>query len=87
MLKAGDLPHVTGFFQARFPAGEIANSHQHDDMYEVFYVEQGRGLIRVDNQEIVLEQGVCVSVEPGETHEIENTGKEELVVNYFGVIR
>ena len=87
MLKAGDLPHLTGFSQARFPAGEIAGIHQHDDMYEVFYVEQGRGLIRVDNREIVLEPGVCVSVEPGENHEIENTGNEELVVNYFGFTR
>ena len=87
MLKAGDLPHLTGVSQARFPAGEIANSHKHDDMYEVFYVEQGQGLIRVDNREVVLEPGVCVSVEPGENHEIENIGKEELVVNYLGFTR
>ena len=87
MLKTGDLPHVIGFSQARFPAGEVAGSHKHDDMYEIFYVEQGQGLIRVDDQEIVLESGVCVSVAPGECHEIENIGKEELVVNYFGVIR
>ena len=44
---------------------------------------RGVGLIRVDDQEIVLEPGV--SVAPGEYHEIENTGKEELVVNYSGV--
>lgn len=84
MLKTGDLPHLIGFSQARFPAGEMANRHKHDDMYEVFYVEQGVGRIRVDDQEIALEPGVCVSVEPGENHEIENTGNEELVVNYFG---
>lgn len=87
MLKAGDLPHVTGFSQARFPSGEIASSHQHDDMFEVFYVEQGTGVIRVDEQEVILEPGVCVSVSPGEHHEIENTSKEELVVNYFGIVR
>ena len=87
MLQAGELPHLTGFSQARFPAGEIAGGHQHDDMYEIFYVEQGHGLIRVDNREIVLEPGVCISVAPGEYHEIESTGNEELVVNYFGVAR
>ena len=85
MIKAGEMPHLTGFSQARFPPGEIANGHQHDDMCEVFYVVQGHGLIRVNEQEVVLEPGVCVSVEPGENHEIENTGKEELVVNNFGV--
>lgn len=62
-------------------------SYLYDHMHEVFYIERGFGVIRVDDKEMVLEPGVCVSVEPGETHEIENTGKEELVVNYFGVIR
>ena len=64
-----------------------SSSHRHDDMYEVFYVEQGVGVIRVDDQEIVLEPGVSISVAPVETHEIENNDKEKLVVNYFGIIR
>lgn len=87
MLLAGDLPHSTGFSRGRFPAGEVAGRHQHDELFEIFYAEQGQGLIRMDSSVIVLEPAVCVSVETVEYHEVENAGKEELVVNYPEVIR
>jgi len=85
MLKPGDLPHVTNFSQARFAPGQVASAHAHRDMYEVFFVESGTGLIRVDGVEHPLGPGVCVAVEPGEVHEIVNAGSVDLVLVYFGV--
>jgi mannose-6-phosphate isomerase-like protein (cupin superfamily) len=85
MLKPGDLPHVTNFSQARFAPGQVASAHAHRDMYEVFFVESGTGLIRVDGVEHPLGPGVCVAVEPGEVHEIANAGSVDLVLTYFGV--
>lgn len=85
MLRFGDLPHLTNFSQARFAPGQVAAGHAHMDMCEVFFVEAGNGIIRIDGQEYPLIPGVCVAVEPGETHEVCNLGAEELVLTYFGL--
>ena len=85
MLRCGDLPHLTYFSQARFAPHQAAAAHTHRDMHEVFFVESGAGLIRVDGTEHPLTPGVCVAVRPGEVHEIVNEGAEELVLTYFGV--
>lgn len=85
MLARGDLPHATFFSQARFLPGRVVRSHKHDDMWEIFFVESGTGLIRVDGSEHALAPGVCVVVEPGEAHEVHNTTNEDLVLTYFGV--
>ena len=85
MLRLGDLPHLTNFSQARFAPGQIAAAHAHDNMCEVFFVEAGSGVIRIDDREYPLHEGTCVAVEPGETHEVVNNGTSELVLTYFGL--
>jgi mannose-6-phosphate isomerase-like protein (cupin superfamily) len=85
MLRLGDLPHLTNFSQARFAPGQVAMAHAHADMCEIFFVESGTGAIYIDGQEYPLATGVCVAVEPGETHEVCNSGSEELVLTYFGL--
>jgi quercetin dioxygenase-like cupin family protein len=85
MLRSGDLPHLTNFSQARFTSGQVAAAHAHLDMCEVFFVESGFGVIQINGQSYRLEPGVCVSVEPGEVHEVSNPGTEELVLTYFGL--
>jgi quercetin dioxygenase-like cupin family protein len=85
MLRLGDLPHLTNFAQARFAPGQIAPAHAHADMCEVFLVESGTGNICIDGQNHRLNPGVCIAVEVGETHEVSNTGTEELVLTYFGL--
>lgn len=54
-------------------------------MYEVFFVESGTGVIKVDGREQPLKRGVCVTVEPGEAHEIVNGGADDLLLIYFGI--
>ncbi len=85
MLRRGDVPHVTQFAQSCFGPGEMAAAHAHGDMAEVFFVEAGRGVIEIDGQIWALEPGVCVAVEPGEVHEVRNTGDGDLRLTYFGV--
>jgi len=86
MLKKGDVPGLTNFSQARFAPGQAAPAHAHSDMYEVFFVESGAGVIRVDEVEHFLEPGVCITVEPGEQHEVVNTGSADLVLTYFSLL-
>jgi mannose-6-phosphate isomerase-like protein (cupin superfamily) len=85
MLRFGDLPHLTNFSQSRFAPGQIASAHLHQDMCEVFFVEAGTGMIYINDQEYALTPGSCIAVEPGEIHEIKNTGTTELVLTYFGL--
>ncbi len=85
MLRLGDLPHLTNFSQAHFAPGQVASAHAHQDMCEVFFVEAGEGMITIDGQPYPLYPGTCVAVEVGETHEVANTGTQELVLTYFGL--
>jgi quercetin dioxygenase-like cupin family protein len=85
MLGATALPHLTNFSQARFAPGQVAAAHVHTDMGEVFFVESGEGAIWIDDTVYPLLPGTCVAVEPGEGHEIKNTGSDELVLTYFGI--
>ncbi len=86
MLGSDDLPHLTTFAQARFAPGQAADRHKHDDMAEVFLIESGAcKLILNGDTELVLAPGVCIAVEPGEYHELINTGSAELVITYFGL--
>src|SRR5688572_19472951 len=85
LLRKGDLPHLTNFSRSRLLPGQISRAHQHADMYEVFFVESGSGTMRVGATSEKLERGLCIAVEPGEEHEITNTGNTELVLLYFGI--
>ena len=86
MVENGEVGSITSYSRAIFPPGEKAGAHCHDDMTEIFTVESGCGEIRIDDVAYVFSAGVTVVVEPGEVHEIANTGNSELVVTYFGVI-
>ncbi|NCO74732.1 MAG: cupin domain-containing protein [Cyanobacteria bacterium] len=86
ILKKGNIPHLTNFSQAVFTSGQIANIHSHNDMWEVFFVQSGSGIIKVNGSEYLLVKDVCVMVEPKESHEIINNGKDDLIINYFGII-
>lgn len=85
MLRWGDLPSLTNFSQARFTPGQVASAHAHLDMAEVFFVESGEGAIAINGVSYGLTPGVCVVAEPGEIHEVTNTGSVDLVLTYFGI--
>ena len=84
-IANGDINHITNLSRAVFPAGEIAKQHQHMDMTEVFYIESGIGEIVVDGKKTVLQQGMCITIDPHEQHELRNNGPTELVVLCLGI--
>lgn len=84
-IRNGEILNLTVFAQAVFPPGEKAAEHAHPDMAEVFLVLSGRGLIRLNGETFDLTPGRCAVAEPGERHEIENTGEDYLLLLYFGL--
>ena len=85
MLDSRAAPGLTNFSQAVFSTGQVASGHVHENMYEVFFVRRGRGVILVDGAEHPLSTDECVVIGPGEHHEISNPYPEELVLLYFGL--
>lgn len=86
MLQPGDVPHLTNFSQAIFAPGQVAPAHAHSDMHEVFFVSGGIGTMTVNGVDQPLVPGVCILVEPGDVHEVKNTGEDPLVLTYFGIV-
>lgn len=86
LLRAGELTHLTNFAQAYFEPGQIADSHVHLDMNEVFFVLSGYGEIWVEQTRHPLIPGTCIVVEAGEFHEVRNSGNELLILSYFGIL-
>lgn len=85
MLGKGEIPCLTNFSQVRFKSGQASGAHAHENLYEVFFVEAGKGIIHVDDKEYQVQKGFCILVEPGEIHNIINTLSSELVITYFGL--
>lgn len=86
-VAAGEIPGLTNLSQAVVKAGQKADRHTHQDMYEVFVVRHGSGVIEVDDVRHVLRRDDCVVIEPGESHEITNPNHEDLVLLYFGLLQ
>ena len=85
MLNDRDIPHLTNFSQATFAPGQVASAHAHRDMSEVFFVSAGKGKMWIEGQAYELTPGICIAIAAGETHEVINTGTNDLVLTYFGI--
>jgi len=86
ILTNGEVGAIINYARAVFPSGEKAAAHRHEDLVEVFTVESGQGEITVNSVTYDFSAGLTVVVEPGESHEIVNTGHSELVITYFSVL-
>jgi len=85
LIANGEIENITNFSEAIFPPGETAYAHTHRDMTEIFFIKSGNGTISVNERAILLDEGMCVTVEPNEVHEIINTGTEDMVVMCIGI--
>jgi quercetin dioxygenase-like cupin family protein len=85
MIEKDIVPHLMMFSQVVFKPKQIASAHIHKDMYETFFVEEGEGIFKVNGKGHRLKAGDCIVIEPGENHEVENSGRSNLVLSYFGI--
>jgi mannose-6-phosphate isomerase-like protein (cupin superfamily) len=85
VLTKGECGSISQLSQAVFPPGETAHAHSHEDMTEIFIVQSGRGILRIDKTRHELKPDVCAVVEPLETHEISNNGASDLVIIVIGI--
>ncbi len=83
MLRGGEISNLTSFSQAYIKPDQVVCAHAHNDMYEIFLVEAGAEIIRVEVEEYKIGKVICIVVEPREVHDIVNTDSTDLLLTYF----
>ncbi|MBN1315709.1 MAG: cupin domain-containing protein [Anaerolineales bacterium] len=56
-----------------------SNLHAHENQEEVFYCLSGRGIIKVEDEEVEASPGTCVFVPFGAAHQLINTQSDQLL--------
>ena len=70
---------------ARLPVGSSFRLHYHEDMEESFIVVRGTAEMRVDGEAHRLDAGDMLVVSPGEQHDMENVGDDDVEYVVIGV--
>ena len=64
--------------EARLPAGGHTTPHHHLKTEEIYYILEGRGLMRVGQETAAVGPGDAIAIPPGASHQIANTGADQL---------
>ncbi len=60
------------------PKGYV-EAHVHQQAEHVYYILQGRGLMKLDDRQYVVEAHTAIFIPPGVVHSLANTGLENLL--------
>ncbi|MGH9357983.1 MAG: cupin domain-containing protein [Terriglobia bacterium] len=60
------------------PRGHV-EPHTHSDAEQVYYILEGKGLMRLGDRDLVVEPNTAIHIPSGLIHGIANTGLEDLV--------
>ena len=85
ILERGYIPQLMTFGQATFKPGQAVETHKHDTMFEVFFIQSGKAAFTINGNRIELKEADVVSIEPGELHSQENPYDEPVTWLYFGI--
>lgn len=86
MVGPDTISHLHQFSRVSFTPHEIVKEHLHPEMYEVMFVEDGAGVMKIDGVEYPVSKGTCVTVEPNEKHEVRVTGSENLTLLVIAIL-
>lgn len=84
-IKKGEIPQLMMFGSATFTPGQEVESHKHDTMYEVFYIQSGKAAFIVNDKKMIVVPGDCITIEQGEYHSMSNPFTEDVTWVYFGI--
>lgn len=65
--------------QASVPINTETQLHFHKLSEELYYIQQGNGLMTLANEQFPVEAGDTICISPNQHHKIKNTGKEVLL--------
>ncbi|QVY65738.1 cupin domain-containing protein [Polaribacter sp. Q13] len=84
-IEKGIVPQLMMFGAATFKPGQAVETHKHDTMYEVFYIQSGKAEFVVNDQKMIVIHGDCITIEQGEFHSMSNPFSENVTWVYFGI--
>jgi mannose-6-phosphate isomerase-like protein (cupin superfamily) len=64
--------------EARLAPGARTTAHHHAKTEEIYYLLEGRGLMRVGDEAREVGPGDAIAIPPGAVHQISNTGSTTL---------
>lgn len=86
LVPNGVVPKLTNFSQSVLAPGQLCPAHTHPDMYEIYLVESGEGVLVLNGDDRPLRAGDCLVVAPGEQHSMQNRSADTpLHLTYFGI--
>ncbi len=66
--------------EARIAPGLTTPPHYHPKTEEIYYIVAGSGLMTIDGEQQLVGPADAISIPPGATHQIHNSGDDELVL-------
>jgi len=85
LIGSGEIPQLMMFSTAVFQPGQFVETHKHNSMYEVFYIQKGKAIFEVNGTQHELTEGQCITIAPGELHSQSNPFTTEVHWIYFGI--
>ena len=64
--------------EARLPVGGSTQEHYHPHTEEIYFITQGTGKMRIEDEEREVRVGDAIAILPGQKHKLWNTGNETL---------
>jgi len=64
--------------EARLPVGASTQEHYHPKAEEIYYITQGMGRMRIEDELCDVKPGDAIAIPPGQKHKLWNTGGEVL---------
>jgi mannose-6-phosphate isomerase-like protein (cupin superfamily) len=74
LVKRGDMSVI----QERVPAGAAEVMHYHERARQFFYVLEGEGRMVFEDQEVILEKGQGIEIEPMLKHQFKNNSQTDV---------
>lgn len=65
--------------EATLRPGASTQAHFHAGTEEIYYILEGRGVMRIETEERAVRTGDGIAIPPGARHQIRNTGDVDLV--------
>lgn len=80
LIRVGELEsNIQTVNYAWLERGEGFDQHKHDDCEELYFFLEGKGMMKSDEKEFIVEKGDFVVVEKGEWHSLKNSFEKKLI--------
>jgi len=83
LFREDELPGSVRLSHAILAPGQRVTPHRHPDLYEIFYLLSGEGVLTVEGEASPIRAGSSFVIEPDEEHALVNTGEMDMALLYF----